>query len=149
MIFKKITKKKQQNESILENENEKSSNLLIESISRECNMIVQREQLNSVNYARIFQTSINVNEQRLTAMIDSSATENFISQILVDRKEFSTRKKNDEYDLIIIDDNSLFNEDERVSEETTSLSIATQRHHEKLIFDIVRMIIHDIVLKMS
>ena len=149
MIFKKITKKKQQDESILENEDEKSSNLLIKSISRKCNMIVQKKQLNSINYARIFQTSINVNEQRFTAMIDSSATENFISQILVDRKEFSTRKKNDEYDLIIINDNSLFNENERMSKKTTSLSIAIQRHHEKFIFDIVQMIIHDIVLEMS
>ena len=124
MIFKKITKRKQQNESIFENENEKSFNFLIKNISKKCNIIAQKEQLNSINYARIFQTSINVNEQRFTIMINSSATENFISQAFVDRKEFFIRKKNDEYDLIIINDNLLFNENERMSKKTTSLSIS-------------------------
>jgi hypothetical protein len=148
MIFKKATKRKQQDEPTLENENGKSPNLLVEGISRECNMIAQKKQLNSVSYARTFQTPINVNEQRLTAMIDSGATGNFMSRTLVDRKGFSTRKKNDGYDLVVIDDSPLLSEDERVSEETTPLSIATQRHHEELIFDIVRMITHDIVLGM-
>ena len=129
--------------------NEKRSNLLIKSISRkECNMIAHK-QLNSISTAFIFQTSINVNEHRFTAMIDSSATENFMSESLIERKRLSTRQKKNAYDLIIINENSLSSENERVNTETRSLSIATQRHHEKLIFDIVRMITHDIVLKMS
>ena len=128
---------------------EKKSNFLIKSISKkECNMIAQK-QINSVSTTSTFQTSINVNEHRLTAIIDSNATKNFMSQDLIERKRLSTRKKDDSYDLIIIDENSLLSENERVNTETKSLSIATQQHHEKLIFDIVRMITHDVVLKMS
>ena len=128
---------------------EKKSNFLIKSISKkECNMIAQK-QINSINTTSTFQTSINVNEHRFTAMIDSSATKNFMSQNLIERKYLFTRKKDDSYDLIIIDENSLFSENERVNTKTKSLSIAIQRHHEKLIFDIVRMITHDVVLKMS
>ena len=127
---------------------EKKSNFLIKSISKkECNMIAQK-QINSISTTSTFQTSINVNEHRLTAIIDSNATKNFMSQDLIERKRLSTRKKDDSYDLIIIDENSLSNENERVNTETKSLSIATQRHHEKLIFDIVRMITHDVVLRM-
>ena len=127
---------------------EKRSNLLIKGISREkCNMIAQK-QINSVSTTSTFQTSINVNEHRLTAMIDSSATENFMSQGLIERKRLSTRKKDDSYDLIVIDENSLSSENERMNTETKSLSIAIQRHHEKLIFDIVRMTTHDVVLRM-
>ena len=103
--------------------NGKRSNLLIKNISREkCNMIVQK-QINSINTASTFQTSINVNEHRLTAMIDSNATENFMSQNFIERKRLFIRKKNDSYDLMIIDENSLFNENEKVNTKTKSLSI--------------------------
>ena len=110
-------------------------------------MIVQK-QINSINTTSTFQTSINVNEHRFTTMIDSNATENFMSQNFIERKRLFTRKKNDSYDLIIIDENSLFNENEKMNTKIKSLSITIQRHHEELIFDIVRMITHDVVLKM-
>ena len=127
---------------------EKKSNFLIKNISRKkCNMIVYK-QLNLINTTSIFQTSINVNEHRFTTMIDSNATENFMSQNFIERKRLFTRKKNDSYDLIIIDENSLSNENEKMNTKIKSLSIAIQRHHEELIFDIVRMITHDVVLKM-
>ena len=126
----------------------KRSNLLIKGISREeCNMIAQK-QINSVSTASTFQTSINVNGHRLTAMIDSNATENFMSQDLIERKRLSTRKKDDSYDLIVIDENPLPSENGKVNTETKPLPIATQRHHEELTFDIVRMATHDVVLKM-
>ena len=108
-----------------------------------------QEQKNSVSNTRIFQTSINVNEHRLRAIIDSGATENFMSQILTERKKFTLREKHDAYDIIVIDKSSLLAKDERVNKETISLTVAIRRHHEKLIFDIVEMIIHDIVLKVS
>ena len=50
---------------------------------------------------------------------------------------FSTRKKNDAYDLMIIDENSLLNKNERVNTKTISLSLVIRQHHEKFIFDIV------------
>ena len=116
---------------------------------RECNATAQKQQINSANYTSTFNTSIRIDEQQLIAMMNTDATENFMSQSLTRDKEFTTRRKKDFYDLIVIDENSLFNENERVNEETISLSIAIQQHHEKFIFDIVEMIIHDIVLNMS
>jgi len=57
-------------------------------------------------------------------MIDSDAIDNFMVRTLVKREKYSTRKKSDVYNLIIIDKNSLFDENERVNRETKSLSIA-------------------------
>jgi len=57
-------------------------------------------------------------------MIDFDAINNFIIRAFVERKEYSTRKKPNAYNLIIVDENSLFNENERVNRETKSLSIA-------------------------
>jgi hypothetical protein len=57
-------------------------------------------------------------------MIDSSATNNFMTRALVKRKEYFTRKKLDAYNLVIVDRNPLFNENERVNKETKLLSIA-------------------------
>ena len=81
-------------------------------------------------------------------MINSNAIDNFITRALVERKKYFTRKKLDAYNLIIVDKNSLFNENERVNKETKLLLIAIQQHYEKLIFNIVEIIIYDIVLKM-
>ncbi len=57
-------------------------------------------------------------------MVDFDATNNFIIKALVKREEYSTRKKSNAYNLIIVDENSLFNENERVNKETKLLSIA-------------------------
>jgi hypothetical protein len=57
-------------------------------------------------------------------MVDSDATDNFMARALVERKEYSTRKKPDAYNLIIVDENSLLDENKRVDKETKSLSIA-------------------------
>ncbi len=57
-------------------------------------------------------------------MIDFDAINNFIIRALVERKEYSTRKKSNAYNLIIVDENSLFDKNERVNKETKSLSIA-------------------------
>jgi len=81
-------------------------------------------------------------------MVDSNATSNFMVKALVEREGYSTRRKPNAYNLVIVDGNSLFAGNERVNKETKSLSIAIQQYHEKLIFDIVEMITHDIVLEM-
>jgi len=57
-------------------------------------------------------------------MIDSDATDNFMIRALVKRKKYSTRKKPDAYNLVIVDGNPLLDENERVNKETKSLSIA-------------------------
>ena len=81
-------------------------------------------------------------------MIDSSATSNFIARALVKKKEYFTQKKSNAYNLVIVNENSLFNKNEKVNRETKLLSIAIQQHHEKLIFNIVRIVTHNIVLEM-
>jgi len=57
-------------------------------------------------------------------MIDSNAIDNFMARALVKREGYSTRKKSNAYNLIIVDGNSLFDKNERVDKETKSLSIA-------------------------
>jgi len=71
-----------------------------------------------------------------------------MAKALVEREGYSTQKKPDAYNLMIVDENPLPNENERVNRETKPLSIAIQRHHKELIFDIVEMTTHDIVLEM-
>jgi len=87
-------------------------------------MLVQQQQLNSTAHARCFITLVKINDRRLTAMIDSDATDNFMVRALVKKKEYFTRKKPDAYNLMIVDENSLFDKNERVNKETKSLSIA-------------------------
>jgi len=54
-------------------------------------------------------------------MIDFNATSNFMIRTLVEKKEYSTRKKSNAYNLMIVDKNSLLNENERVNKETKLL----------------------------
>jgi hypothetical protein len=57
-------------------------------------------------------------------MINFDAINNFIIKALVKREEYSTRKKSNAYNLIIVDENPLLIRNERVNKETKSLSIA-------------------------
>jgi hypothetical protein len=112
-------------------------------------MLAQQQQLNLITHARCFITSVKVNDRRFIAMIDFDATDNFMIRVFVKKKDYFTQKKPDAYNLVIVDENSLLDKNERVNRETKLLSIVIQQHHEKLIFDIMGMITHDIVLRMS
>jgi len=57
-------------------------------------------------------------------MIDSNAIDNFMTKAFVEKKGYSTQKKSNAYNLIIVDENPLPNKNERVNRETKSLSIA-------------------------
>ncbi len=57
-------------------------------------------------------------------MIDFNAINNFITKALVEREEYSTQKKSNAYNLVIVDKNSLFAKNEKVNKETKLLSIA-------------------------
>ena len=87
-------------------------------------MLAQQQQLNSIAHARCFITSIKINDCQLTTMIDSSAIDNFMTKALVKREEYSTQKKPNAYNLMVVDENPLLNKNERVNKETKSLSIA-------------------------
>ncbi len=65
-----------------------------------------------------------INDRWLTTMINFDAINNFMTKALVERKEYSTQKKLDAYNLIIVDKNLLLARNERMSKETKSLSIA-------------------------
>jgi hypothetical protein len=87
-------------------------------------MLAQQQQLNLTAHARCFITSVKVNDCRFIAMIDSDATGNFMARALVKKKDYSTQKKSNTYNLVIVDKNSLPDGNERVNKETKSLSIA-------------------------
>jgi len=53
-------------------------------------MLAQQQQLNLTAHARCFITLVKVNGRRLIAMVDSSATSNFMVRTLVKREEYST-----------------------------------------------------------
>ena len=110
---------------------------MIKNISKKCNATAQKQQLNSASYACTFKMPININRHKITVMIDLSATEIFMFKKLTDSKGFATQKKDDPYNLIVVDGNSLSDGNERVVEETRSLPAAIQHHHEEITFDIV------------
>ncbi len=56
-------------------------------------------------------------------MVDSSAIDNFMARALIERKEYFTQKKLNAYNLVIVDENSLSNENERMNKETKLLLI--------------------------
>jgi len=57
-------------------------------------------------------------------MVDSSAIDNFMVKALVERKGYSTQKKSNAYNLVIVDRNPLLARNGKVDKETKPLSIA-------------------------
>ncbi len=57
-------------------------------------------------------------------MIDFDAINNFMTRAFIKRKEYFIQKKSNAYNLIIVDENPLFDENEKVNKETKSLLIA-------------------------
>jgi len=87
-------------------------------------MLAQQQQLNLTAHARCFITLVKINDRRFTAMIDSDATGNFMIRALVKKEGYSTQKKSDAYNLVIVDGNPLLDKNERVNKETKPLLIA-------------------------
>jgi len=87
-------------------------------------MLAQQQQLNLTAHARCFITSVKINGRRFIAMIDSDAIDNFMIRALVKKEGYSTQKKSNAYNLIIVDENSLLDENEKVNKETKPLLIA-------------------------
>jgi hypothetical protein len=57
-------------------------------------------------------------------MVDSDAIDNFMVRAFVKKKDYSTQKKPDAYNLVVVNENPLLNKNERVNKETKLLSIA-------------------------
>jgi predicted aspartyl protease len=86
-------------------------------------MLAQQQQLNLTAHARYFITSIKINGRRFIAMIDSGAIDNFMTRALVKKEDYPTQKKSNVYNLVIVDENSLSDGNEKVNRETKPLSI--------------------------
>ena len=81
-------------------------------------------------------------------MINFDAIKNFVSSSLVNKKDLLTQNKKNAYNLMIINENSLKDNDEMIIKKIIFLTMTFQQHHEEFILNIVQMINHDIVLKM-
>ena len=112
----------------------------------EINVLTPKQHLCSAQYSTHVRIPVNVNGQRTVAMIDSGATGNFISKYLVRSRGLPTRKKKQQYDLQMADGSKLSTG--RIDEETFSLPVAIQRHHEEITFDVVGMATHHVILGM-
>ena len=123
----------------------KSLHSMIKGIPLKCNFTVHKKI--SVSYARSLKKYVLMDGRRAFVMIDSEASENFISQQLIDKFETTTRLKKDSYDLMIINESSLSNDDGRIRRKIASVTLMMNNHKEQLFLNIVRMINHDIVLK--
>ena len=71
-----------------------------------------------------------------------------MSSSFVNKKDLSTQKKKNAYSLMTINKDPLKGNDEMIIEEIIPLTMTIQQHHEELTLNIVRMINHDIVLRM-
>ena len=77
-------------------------------------------------------------------MIDFESKNNYVLTILTKRKKFSTHSKNkNAFETFIIEKKFI----NKMNQEIILLSVVIQQHHEELIFDLIKMIIHEIVLK--
>ena len=111
-----------------------------------CNTISPKQQILLTNYAWCLKTLIDINGKQIIVMINSGTTRTFISSHLVEKFGLMTWKKQDDYELSVVDRSQL---ETRVDKETTPLLIVIQQHHETLTFNVVPMASHDIILDMS
>ena len=109
-------------------------------------MIICKKQIELTNNTTLFQIDITINESRHNTIISFESENNYISTILTRKKEFSTRSKNKNVFETFVIEREFIN---KMNQETISLSVIIQQHHKELIFDLIKMIIHEIILKDS
>lgn len=91
---------------------------------------------------------MNVNKYWFTIIFHFDAIKNFIVLALTNREKFFTLKNNNIYNLIVIDTKLLLTIKIKIDREIWLLSIVTQEHYEKIIFDIILIVTSSIVLEM-
>ena len=82
-------------------------------------------------------------------MIDSDIIENFIIKKYTEIKKYSIQNKKQSYGLVSLDSTSLGNNNRQINTETILLSVAFQKYHKKLVFDIINIANYNIVLGIS
>ena len=107
-------------------------------------MTVCKKQIESMNNTTLFQIDIMINGSRHNVMIDFESENNYVSTVLARRKKFSIRlKSKNAFEAFVIEEKFI----NKMNQETILLFIAIQQYHKELIFDLIKMIIHEIVLK--
>ena len=107
-------------------------------------MTTCKKQIESTNNITLFQIDILINGSQHSAMIDSEFENNYILTVLARRKEFFTRSKNkDTFKAFTIEKESV----NKMNQKTILLFIVIQQHYKELIFDLIEMIIHEVVLE--
>ena len=79
-------------------------------------------------------------------MIDSGATENFITRKYTKRQKYPIRDKEQSYKLIILD-SILFGGNREINQKTILLSVIFQKYYCKIIFDVVDMANYNIIFE--
>ena len=110
----------------------------------EINVMTPKKELNSAEYSQLLKKPIKINGRGAVVMIDSGATGNFISEMLVRVWNLPTVGKKEPYQLQMADGSESLLGD--VNRETIPLDVAIQRHHEEMTFNMTRMANHHIVL---
>ena len=110
---------------------------------RELNAITH--EVNVIQAIRGLKLMIKLNERIIKALVNLKATLNFITQFVVNKYWFKIVKLSKSQQLLMINENKLKT---IITKKTIFLFMIIQRHHEKIIFEIVQIIIHDLVLNM-
>ena len=107
-------------------------------------MTTRKKQIKSTNNIILFQIDIIINENQHSAMIDFESENNYVSTVLTRRKRFSIQSKNkNAFETFVIEEEVV----NKMNQEPILLSVAIQQYHEELIFDLIKIIIHEVVLK--
>ena len=73
----------------------------------------------------------------------------YVTKLCLQKENNMQKKKNKNIYKLINVNETIIEQKNQMIEETISLLMIIQQHHEKIIFDIVFIIKHDIVLKIS
>ena len=101
--------------------------------------------MNSAQYRFHLQLLMNINRNhQIRVLVDSEATDNYISENFANRTDVSRQDKEVEYELKLFNSNL-----NQIKKEIKLLLMTAQQHHKTIIFDIVEMVTHDVVLEIS
>ena len=81
-----------------------------------------------MDYAHNFKKCVLINEKRAFVMINSKILNNFISQQLIDKFETTTKFKKNSYNLMIINENLLSNNDKQIRHKIASITLMMNDH---------------------
>jgi hypothetical protein len=103
----------------------------------------QGQQLNGTVHDQLFITTIQLQEKPVTAMIDSGASGNFITQDTVERNRLPTQKKNQAYRLRVVDGTTAQG---TVDTETQLITATVRKHREEIQFDVLEHANYPVIL---